>query len=224
MNITPLTKAIELAEKYLAEAENKSKSNALACVRFFQAAGAALNGLEKEVDELLTEAKVVALYNWNERSKLAARLGIYLNRYELLPMLSRAIAGAKECLEFARKNPPSYFQQYFQQQRVEDKAAALANANILIDELSQFLINLTGIMNLNREHYAGPSGIDMPVLLMLEKLLNKNDPGNESATKNEIIDLIDRHSGSRPRKGLKLSDDATTAIQKLLNAFRITNS
>jgi hypothetical protein len=217
LQITALEKAIELAERYLAEARVIAKTNALSCIRYLQAAQAALRGLEDEVDSILLEAKIVARFQWEGRSDLLKRIDEYLNRYRLAPVLGQAIEGIEACYDFARRDEESFFQL-----RRGDKAAAMDEVLGLLDELTQYLENLGSSMEYSRENYAGPSGIDKLVLLDLEQLLIAGDDARDDEIRQKVIWTVDEHLKGRQRKGLQYADAAEGTIQKLMNAFGVS--
>jgi hypothetical protein len=214
--MTALETAIKLAEQYLAEGMAIAKRNAESCVRFLQAAQFALRGLEDEVDQILIEAKVVAGFEWKRRPQLLKRIDDYLNRYRLAPVLGEAVKRIGECYEFARRDEASFFLR-----RREQKSAAMDDVIDLLGQLRGYLNDLAGSMAYSRENYAGPSGIDMPVLLELERLLKGGEESDPDKTGQIIIGVIDEHQRTRRRKGLQHATAASAVIQKLLNAFGV---
>src|SRR5205814_3440131 len=99
--LTALELALRLAEKYLDEARAIRRQNAASCVRYLQAAQTALEGLEDEVDQILTEAKIVARFQWDRRPELLKRIDDYLNRYRLAKVLGQSVQGIRGCQEAA---------------------------------------------------------------------------------------------------------------------------
>ena len=214
---TAMAKAIELAEQYLAEARSIAKANVASCIRYLQAAQAALHGLEDEVDQILIEAKIVSRFQWERRPDLLIRIDEYLNRYRLAPVLGEAITGIEECHEFAKRDAESFFQL-----RKQEKNEAMEEVLVLLDKLSQYLASLGSSMTYDRENYAGPSGIDMPVLLDLERLLKGAGDVKNAKIEEQVIGTVDKHLGSRQRKGLQHADAATGVIQQLMNSFGVS--
>jgi hypothetical protein len=218
--VTALGKALEMAGKSLAEARAVPKRNVVSCIRFLQAAQHALRGLEDEVDAILVEAKIVARFQWEARVGLLRRINAYLNRYRLAPVLDEAIKGIKECHDFAGKDAESFWS--FLQTRRAEKVKAMKEVDSLLGRLTDYLNHLGNSMGYTRENYAGPSGIDMPFLLDLEKDLATAGGAEGDKIKKKIIRTADMHLGRRQRKGLQHATAAGGLIQKLMNAFGVS--
>lgn len=212
-------KGFNLVEKYLVEANKAPKNNVEACIKYLRVAQMAIDGLEREVDEILIESKLVALFDWEKRAELYRRIEQYVNVDKLRPLLAKTIDGMKASLRFAQEDAESYFQWPGRRLRKEDAADTLSN---LVDKASQYLESLSGVMALSPENYIGPSGVNMEELIEIRRLLVLNEGElEEKDRRNQIIKLAETCQAKRHKRGLNIVSQASGAMHQLSIAFGI---
>jgi hypothetical protein len=210
---TALERALAVAEGYLLTARAAKSANALACVEYLRAAQSAITGLEDEVDEILIAAKMVARFRWDRRSALYERIDRYLNRDRLRPILDKAIQGITICHKFAERDSKGFFQR-------AEKAAAVAEVLGLLNNLVGYLAALASAMTDSRENYASPSGINMPELLQVQRLLAVHPESIDAEQKRqELVKLAEQVQNRRVRRGLPLVAQSARTIQELIVVF-----
>jgi hypothetical protein len=220
--MTALEKALKEGRKYLyqarKEAERAKKYNIASCIKFLEAARSAALGLEDEVDEILIEAGLVARYEWRRRSELSERLQNYLNRDRLRKILGPSLEGISACYQLAVKDEERFFD-LRREQKKEAREALLGS----LEQLTSFLKSLDNTMKWSKVHYVGPSGVDLKMLLDLEKSLDdfKPDVQDAETRKRQIRTFVEAAQEKRQRHGLKVAADTMRVIQELTVAFRL---
>lgn len=215
---TALERAFALAQDHLSKAKAVKGANIAACVEYLRAAQSAITGLEEEVDEILIEAKMVARFYWDSRDKRAAlygRIDRYLNRDRLRPLLDQAIQGVTACHKFAERDSKGFFQR-------AEKAAAVVEVLQLLRELTGYLASLGGTMTYSREDYTSPSGINMPELLEIQRLL-LSEPGSaeDHRGQTEVAEAVEEVQNRRLRQGFPLVAQSSRIIQELTVVFEL---
>ncbi|MGC1294700.1 MAG: hypothetical protein WA869_06645 [Alloacidobacterium sp.] len=221
---TALEKAVSMGSRYLDDARKEvrqaEKNNVASCIKFLEAARAAVLGLEDELDEILIEAGMVARYEWECRSELFARIHNYLNRDRLRPILDGSLQGVSACYKFAAQDADGFFQR---RHRRMQKAESVNDLLRLFGALSDYLKSLSATMTLDRVNYVGPSGINIQELLDLEKYLDDSHFGAKDIKmrKEEIRKLAAAAQETRLRRGLPLAAETRKVIQELNVVFRL---
>lgn len=216
---TALERAAALAEDHLSKARAVKSANIAACVEYLRAAQSAIAGLEEEVDEIFIMTKLVARFDWDKRAALYERLDRYLNRDRLRPLLGQAIKGIESCHEFAERDSKGFF-------RREEKADSVREVFKLLGQLSMYLASLGSTMDsdkVDKENFAGPSGLNLPELLriqeLLELLVSQPESAEAEPQRTELIDLVEQAQSSRVREGFAIVADSTRIIQELIVVF-----
>jgi hypothetical protein len=220
---TALNQALQLGNQRLREAQEVGDNNMVACIAYLEAARAAIRGLEEELDEILVEAKRVASFSqtWENRPDVFKRINEYLNRDRLRPVLDQSIEGIDRCSQAARDDSRRFF--VWRQEQREQKAEVVENLLKLLEDLREFLQGLSLRMQLDRENYAGPSGLGMSELLELEKLLDDSKAGakSEATRREEIWMLVNNMQETRERRGLPLGTQVEVLVRDISVAFRL---
>jgi hypothetical protein len=214
---TAIETAIMLVENHLRDAAKVGKANVVACGEYLRAAQAAITGLEREVDEILIEAKSVARTYWSpeRRDALLVRIDTYLNADRLRPLLGQAVDGIDSCHDHALKDAHSFV---LGTNLKKDACGDLAKVLV---SLAQHLRSLSAAMALDRRNYAGPSGIDVPVLMDLFDTLENGQDLAEHNQREKIKALAAAGQQERQRHGLTLAAKIAGTIQELAVGFRI---
>jgi len=216
---TAIERGAALAEKYLLAAVRAPKDNIEACVKYLRAAQVAIEGLETEADEILRDSKLVALFDWERRSELYARIDTYLHVDRLRTLLDKSLEGMRASYNYAKENSGRFFQSSSTQAH---QRLAVESILSLIQSATQYLESLSGAMGYSSENYAGPSGIHVEELLQIQQHLGGSPKERrDSKIREEIIDLATRCQARRVKHGLQIVHDASGAIQQLSTAFRI---
>jgi hypothetical protein len=216
-----LEKALNEGSKYLHEAREEAKRakkhNIASCIKFLEAARSAVVGLEDEVDEILIEAGLVARYGWGTRSELSKRLQNYLNRDRLRTILSGSLEGISACYQLAVHDP----ERFYDSQRKQKEKAKKALLGPL-EELTKFLKSLDNTMTWSKVQFVGRSGVDLKMLLDLEKSLDDFKTKQDAETrKRKIRTFVEAAQEKRQRHGLRVAADTMGVIRELTSAFRL---
>ena len=209
---TALELAWAAATDHLSKARAVKSANIAACVEYLRAAQSAITGLEDEADEILVEAKMVALFFWDKRAALYERIDSYLTRDRLRPLLDQAIKGIDSCRKFAERDSEGFFSG-----RTE-KADVVAEVRRLLDQLHDYMASLGSMMDLSRENYVSPSGISMPRLLDIQERLKQPDSTHDHR-RSELVTLVKEVQRGRVKPGLPLVADCVRVIQELTVVF-----
>ncbi len=214
---TAIEVAISLARNHLHDASKVGKANVLACQEYLRAAQAAVTGLEREVDEILIEAKSVARTYWSteRREALLVRIDTYLNVDRLRPLLGEAIDGIDKCRNHALDDALSFFL------GTKLKKDACNDLTEVLGNLGGHLRSLSSAMTLDRRNYAGPSGIDAPVLMELHDTLENKNKLSEDEQRVQVRALAAAGQAERQRHGLALAAQITGTIHELTVGFRL---
>jgi hypothetical protein len=207
--VTALEKALAIAGESLAKAVAVNKANVAACLHYLRAAQAAVMGLEEELDEILIQAKAVARFRWDERAIAFERIDRYLNRDRLRPILDQSLHGLLACRAQMEKDANGFFAR-------QEKAELVSSISDALDDLFRYLRSLSGAMGYTRENYAGSSGINMPELIAIQRLLESTD------TAWAVVEAVEALQGRRRKEGLALVADATKLMQELSVVFKLT--
>lgn len=211
--LTALQRAVGAAEAYLTSATEARKENAVALLDYLEAARSVITGLEEEVDEILSEAKSVALFEWDRRARLYERIDLFLHRHRLRPLLDQAIRGMRSCLKPAGQDALGAA-------RGEHAERTLEHANALRVELSKYLDALSGDAPPGRVHYAGPSGIRVVELARIQELIADGEQDDEGRRR-AIRSLVEDVQKTRVRHGFVIAADVQALIQDVAATFRV---
>jgi hypothetical protein len=209
---TALSKALGIASEHLKSVREVERENISGCLKFLEAASAAVTGLESEVDEILIDAKTIGRFGWDNehRGVLHRRLDSYLNKSQLQDVLNQAVHGLDACLQAASRDAAGFFQL----PRVrEDKLEA---TDALLELLSQLRGYLRSLSDVSGENFIGPSGLNLPELLSLQRALTGSPDGRE-----DVIRIAEECQIRRRRHGIALVGNITRMTRELINAFRL---
>jgi hypothetical protein len=162
---TALSFAADRAAGLLREARERHAEDAGRCEKFLEAALAAIEGLEREYDEILVEARHVR----DDAARAAAlerRIDVYLTVDRLRPRLKEAIDGLDfYCTEF-RTRSDSYLQWPW---RRGDRKRAVEEFARLLSELQEYLKSLdqTGL-----QYRSAGTGVGIDALFALKQALS----------------------------------------------------
>lgn len=212
---TALSKALGVASEHLKSVREVERENVSGCLKFLEAASVAVTGLESEVDEILIEAKTVGRFAWDNehRGVLHRRLDSYLNKSQLQDVLNQAVHGLDACLQAASRDAAGFFQLA----RVrEDKLEATDTLLELLAQLRGYLRSLSDVTKFSGDNFIGPSGINLPELLLLQRALT-SDPD----APDDVIRIAEDCQIRRRRDGIALVGDITRMTRELINAFRL---
>jgi hypothetical protein len=166
---------LEEATAYLRAAAAHRRETAAKCVERLYAARAAVNGLEREYDEILHDLEAFDLRDPPSRSKLRARIRRYLLDENLRPILVEVLAGLNKSEKALRKDA-----QKFLGVPAGRWIAPLAPGGrtriSTVDDLATHLATLERFLaDLEQDYegrpFQGPSGVGFDDLQLVEKAL-----------------------------------------------------
>ena len=83
----------------------------------------------------------------------------------------------------------------------------------LLGELSSYLDSFGSAMTYSREDYASPSGINMPELLEIQRLLlSQPEPADEQQQRTRLAAIVEKVQSGRAREGLPLVAQSSRII------------
>lgn len=135
---TALRFAADRAADLLKQARERQVEDVGRCEKFLEAASAAIDGLEREYDEILVDARHVG-EDSGRTDALARRIDLYLTVDRLRPRLQESIEGLSVyCAEF-RERADRYLQWPW---RRTDRRHAVEEFARLLDDLRSYLRSL----------------------------------------------------------------------------------
>lgn len=219
---TALRSAATATEHYLNAADRITERNIHACRSYLRAAQSAIEGLEREADEILIEAKSVTEMLWTDdtRAALRRRIDTYLHVDVVRLQLARAVAGIDACHGRAVRDATSWLRGSADKKRASDNLLESFGA------LKSYLESLHSTLGYSVENNVGPSGVLVPILLELRKLLEParhETPTAEQERQQRVRGLASEAQVMRRRNGLRIAENASRTIQELSMAFRLAS-
>ena len=211
--VTALERGLAAAQGYLASAKQAREDNASALLDYLDAARSVITGLEEEVDEILSEAKSVALFEWERRPRLYDRIDLFLNRDRLRPLLAQVIRGTGSCLKAVQQDPMRLAPN-------EEAREAVRHIRWMKTKLSKYMEGLSGEGGFGHVHYAGSSGIQVMELTQIQALITDME-SDEASRREAIRSLAEEAQQGRIREGFTVVADLRALSQDIAGAFGV---
>jgi hypothetical protein len=186
---TALSVAADRAADLLRQARERRAEDAARCEKFLEAALVAIEGLEREYDEILVEAGYVR-DDAGRAAALERRIDVYLTVDRLRPRLQEAIDG----LEFYRTEFQTRSASYLQWPwRRGDRKRSMEEFARLLSELQEYLKNLD---QAGLQYRQAGTGVGIEALFALKRAL-----GAPPAVRAETPDAVaTRYQNARDKE------------------------
>lgn len=161
---TALGFAVDQAGEHLREARNRRADDAGRCEKYLEAALAAIEGLEREYDEILIAATHVGS-DADQVASLRRRIDEYLKVDRLRPRLHEAIEGLEFYVAEFTKRSDSYLQWPWKR---GDRRRAVKEFGELLERLRGYLRDLD---QQGLEYRAAGTGVGIEALIAIQAAL-----------------------------------------------------
>jgi hypothetical protein len=188
---TALEFAVDRATELLEQAKSRREEELARCTSYLEAALAAIEGLEREYDEILVDARNVG-DDIIRTADLQRRIDSYLTVDRLRPRLHDAIAGLDLYCQQFQVAAHRFFQWPWKRQ---DRVQASRDFTALLVSLRDYLDRLD---KKGLQHRPAGTGVGIDVLMVIRKTL-RTPPSLRSAGPEEIARPYQESHDKEPR-------------------------
>jgi len=192
--ITALEKALELVRSYIEKAQKEKLEDIERCRNYLRAVQEAIKGLEREYDEILTQAEYCDLNQSEQVLNLQKRITNYLTVDNLKTELDRVSAGLEESEVAFRKIADSKLQFWWK----KDRETALVMFNYLLERLTDYLKELEDSGLQWRKSW---TGVGIKWLKPIKELIDNLDP-QQKDNKSKLTSLVTQARKDRSKDNL----------------------
>lgn len=206
--------AVQAAKNHIKMAKQYTSQDVEFCLNYLEAARDAIQGLEKEYDQILVQAKNTNLEQPNQVENLIQRIDSYLKIDKLRPELLGAIIGLDDCLKALENKSKKLLQWPWKKSNREKAVKDFAS---LLRDIKQYLEDLDGAAFQHRGAGSGVGVLPLNRLLMQLRYMNLNPLSGRGS----FIELVNEFEQDRTKDNLLgYTAKIEQSIQKLLRAFR----
>ena len=207
----PLDIAMKEINRYREKISRYEKDDVQACKLYMEMAKTAIDGLVKEAQSILLQARTMDIDHTQEINNLDKRIDNYLYTDNLRPALNDAISGLKGISDAMEKHAERFFQwPWVKKNRLE----AVENFRDLLQHLTDYLHSL------QVDYLPGGSGMLVSDLYEIKHILNDIHQKPEKIKLAEYIDSSEKDRSAIYDNYLQMNGKITEIFEKIRTSIR----